>query len=175
MKKAQKVELVKNLAEELKSAKSLVLVNYSGLDVKGQQELKKRLAAADSRMIVVKNTLLKRAGEDAKLDKEILTDTVLSGQTALIIASGDPVAPIQVLGKFAKENEFPKFKVGILDEKFLDSLSLSQISMLPGRDVLLGQLLGSLMTGMYGLVATLQNPMSQLIYTIDPKSKGGEK
>ena len=66
MKKAEKVTLVENLTKELEDAKSVVLVNYSGLNVKGQQELKRRLKEIGGKMVVVKNTLLKRAGESAK-------------------------------------------------------------------------------------------------------------
>lgn len=172
MKKLQKVELVKNLTEELKEAKSLVLVNYSRLNVKAQQDLKSRLKEVGGRMVVVKNTLLKRAGESAKLDKNLMEDSVLQGQTALILASADPLAPIQVLGKFAKEfvsaagEPSPKFKVGVIDGSFQDEAALTTLSTLPGRDALLGQLLGSLMSGMYGLVGTLSNPMQGLLYTL---------
>lgn len=170
MKKAEKVTLVDSLTEDLKGAKSLVLVNYTGLNVKAQQELKKRLNAVDGSMVVVKNTLLKRASEAAKLDSGMVKDEVLQGQTALVIARVDPIAPIQVLGKFAKEFELPKFKVGIVDGSFQDEASLSKLSMLPGRDVLLGQLLGSLVSGMYGLVGTLQSPMQKLVYILKTKA-----
>ncbi len=170
MKKAEKVTFVDNLTSELKSAKSLVLVNYSGLNVKAQQELKKRLKEAGGRMIVVKNTLLKRAGESAKLDKEMLSDSVLSGQTALVLADEDPIAPVQVLGKFAKEFELPKFKIGIVDGSFQDEAALTKLSTLPGRDALLGQLLGSLMAPEYGLIGTLQGNLQKLIYVLKTKA-----
>jgi large subunit ribosomal protein L10 len=170
MLKAQKVVLVDNLVEELKDAKSLVLVNYTGLNVKSQQELKKRLKEAGARMIVVKNTLLKRAIESAKIDNKVATDEILSGQTALVIADEDPIAPIQILGKFAKENELPKFKVGIVDGSFQDSESLSKLSTLPGRDVLLGQVLGALMSPQYGLVGTLQGNIQKLLFILKQKA-----
>src|SRR3990167_8895807 len=92
MKKAEKIFFVSNLTEELKSAKSVILVNYAGLSVKAQQELKKRLTEVGAKMLVVKNPLLKRAGEAAKIEPEVLTDTVLSGQTALILAGEDAIA-----------------------------------------------------------------------------------
>lgn len=170
MKKAEKVTLVQDLTEELKGAKSLVLVNYTGLNVKAQQELKKRLNEAEGYMVVVKNTLLKRAAKEANLDEGMLKDEVLQGQTALIVAKEDALAPIQVLGKFAKEFELPKFKVGIVDGTFQDEASLAKLSTLPGRDVILGQLLGSLMSPMYGLVGTLQSPMQKLVYILKTKA-----
>lgn len=170
MKKAEKTLFVDNLTEELKSAKSVVLINYTGLSVKAQQDLKKRLKNVGGRMLVVKNTLLKRAGESAKVDPEILTDTVLSGQTALVIADEEPIAPLQVLGKFAKEFETPKFKVGFVEGSFQDTESLIRLSLLPGRDALLGQLLGVLMGPEYGLVGTLNGNLQKLIYILNEKA-----
>jgi len=170
MLKQDKIELVEKLGKSLQNAKSIVLVNYTGLDVKAQQELKSRLNAVNSHMVVVKNTLLKRAAEMAKIDKEVLTSDILSGQTALVIAEDDAVAPIQVLGKFAKEYELPKFKVGVVDGVFQDSASLSKISLLPSKDALLSQLLGSLMSPMYGLVGTLNGNLQKLVYILQTKA-----
>ena len=144
MNKKDKPALVKKLGEELASAKSVVLVDFSGLTVKLQQDLKKRLKENKSKLLVVKNTLFKLAGTAAKLPKETLTDTVLVGQTAVVTSSDDAVSPIQVLGKFAREFELPKFKVGVVEGTFQDSESLVKISMLPGREALLGQVLGGL-------------------------------
>lgn len=170
MRKAEKITFVDNLTAELKNAKGVILVNYSGLSVKAQQELKSRLKEAGARMVVVKNTLLKRAGEGAKIDKNLLEDSILSGQTALVIADEDPVAPIQALGKFAKEFETPKFKVGIVDGAFQDSETLTKISALPGRDAILSQLLGTLMSQEYGLVGTLQGNLQKLVYILKTKA-----
>ncbi|MBI3443760.1 50S ribosomal protein L10 [Candidatus Woesebacteria bacterium] len=166
MKKTEKAIFVENLTEELKSAKSVVLVNYSGLSVKNQQELKKRLSEVGAKMLVVKNTLLKRAGEAAKIEKEVLSDSVLSGQTALIIANEDAISPLSVLGKFVKEFEVPSFKVGIVEGSFQDTDSLTRLSTLPGRDALLGQLLGILAQPEYGLVSTLNGNLQKLVFII---------
>lgn len=172
MKKAEKVFFVDNLKAELKDAKSVVLVNYAGLTVKSQQELKRRLSEVDGKMVVVKNTLLSRAAESAGLKKENLEGDVLKGQTALIIATGnDVVAPIQVLGKFAKEFEVPKFKVGMVEGSFQDSAALAKLSTLPGRDALLGQVLGTLMGLEYGLVGTLNGNLQKLVYILSEASK----
>lgn len=177
MKKIEKQFFVENLKAELKDAKSVVLVNYAGLTVKSQQELKKRLGEVGGKMVVVKNTLLSRAAESAGLKKENLEGDVLKGQTALIIATDDVVAPIQVLGKFAKEfvntdgDPVPKFKVGIVEGSFQDSAALAKLSTLPGRDALLSQVLGTLMGLPYGLVGTLNGNLQKLVYILSEASK----
>jgi len=167
MKKAEKIFFVENLTEELKSAKSVVLINFAGMGVKAQQDLKRKLKEVGAKMIVVKNTLLRLAGKTAKIDAKILEDTVLSGQTALIIAGGDDIAPIQVLGNFAKEFETPQMKVGIVDGLFQSGEALVKLSSLPNRDALLGQLLGALMGPTYGLVGTLNGNLQKLVCVLE--------
>lgn len=170
MKKLEKINFVENLVEELKGAKSVILVNYAGLTVAGQQDLKSRLKEVGGRLVIIKNTLLKRAGEAVKIEPGILEDKALTGQTALLIADSDPIAPIQVLGKFAKEHEFPKFKVGVVEGSFQDEADLAKLSTLPGKDVLLAQLLGSLMAPEYGLIGTLQGNLQKLVFILNSKA-----
>lgn len=171
MKKQEKTFLVDNLTAELKDATGIVLINYSGMNVKSQQKLKKSLKEVGAKMVVVKNTLLKIAGEKAGVDKNFLEDTILNGQNALIISSNDPIAPISILGKFSKENESPKFRVGVIDGNFQDKDSLETLSSLPGKDVLLGQVLGSLLSGLYNLTGTLNANLQNLVSILDQKSK----
>jgi large subunit ribosomal protein L10 len=173
MNRTNKSDLIKGLAPELKKATSIVFVNFAGLSVGLQQKLKLQLKAIGSDMTVVKNTLIKLAGKEAGLAAEALTDEVLSGQTALIMTEGDAVAPIQVLGKFVKENQVPQFKVGIIDGAFQGKEALLKISTLPTKEVLYSQVVGSLMSPMYGLVGTLNGNMQKLLYILKGVSTRG--
>lgn len=173
MNRTNKSDLIKGLAPELKKATSIVFVNFAGLSVGLQQKLKLQLKAIGSDMTVVKNTLIKLAGKEAGLAEEALTDEVLSGQTALIMTQSDAVAPIQVLGKFVKENQVPQFKVGIIDGAFQGKEALLKISTLPTKEVLYSQVVGSLMSPMYGLVGTLNGNMQKLLYILKGVSTRG--
>lgn len=170
MKKAEKIFFVENLTEELKSATCVVLVDYTGLSVKMQQDLKKKLGEIGAKMTVVKNTLFKLAGKGAKVPEKTMSDTVLSGQTAIIITEKDSIAPLQVLAKFAKENEIPNFKVGIVDGIFQDKETLIKLSQLPSKEILCGQLVGSVAGPTYGLVSTLQGNLQKLVWILKSKS-----
>ena len=170
MKKTEKSLFVDNLAEELKSATSVVLINYSGLSVKAQQELKKNLKEVDAKLTVVKNTLLKKAGKAAKTPKEIFSDTVLSGPIALVITEDDPIAPLQILDKFAKDNQVPQLKVGIIEGSYLDNEALVKLSKLPSKEALNSQVVGTIGAPLYSLIATLQSNMQQLIYILNTKA-----
>ncbi|MDP3917878.1 MAG: 50S ribosomal protein L10 [Candidatus Woesebacteria bacterium] len=173
MNKQNKKDLVVKLTPKLKASKSIVFVNFAGLSVSLQQKLKLELKAIGSDMTVVKNTLIKRAGKEAKINDAVLTDEVLSGQTALILSESDAIAPIQVIGKFAKENMVPQFKVGIVEGNLQDKDALIKISTLPTKDVLYSQLIGSLMSPMYGLVGTLNGNMQKLLFVLKEVSTRG--
>lgn len=164
-----KTKLVEKLSTELASASSVVLVDFKNMDVKTQQELKRKLREVDSRMVVVKNTLFKLAGETSKFPKEALSDSVLSGQTALVITKSDPIAPLQVLGKFAKELEVPQLKVGIIEGSFQDSDSLLKLSELPSKDILYQQVVGGVATPIYGLLSVLNADMQKFISVLQAK------
>ena len=172
MKKSEKPYFVDNLSAELKSATCVVLINYTGLSVKKQQELTKRLKNVGARMSVVKNTLFKRAGGTAKVPSETLEDTVLSGPTEMIISEGDPFAPLQVLHKFAKEFEIPSMKVGIVEGNFQDKMTLEKLAQLPSKEILLGQAVGTIAGPLYGIVGVLQGNIQKLLYILNEKVKG---
>lgn len=175
MKKAEKTFFVQNLTEELKSATSVVLVDYSGMDVKAQQDLKKKLKDADSKMVVVKNTLFKIAAEAAKLPKESLEDTVLSGPVALVITESDPLAPIQTVHKFAKEFDLPNLKVGIIEGAFQDKVSLENLAKLPGKEILFAQVVGAIASPMTSMVHTLNANLQKLVVILDQAKKEKEE
>lgn len=171
MRRAEKTLFIQNLTEELKGATSIVLVDYTGLTVKAQQELKKRLREVGAKLAIVKNTLYKIAGTNAKVSQDTLTDTVLTGPTALIITKDDPLAPIQILGKFAQEFELPQLRVGVVDGKFQDKESLLILSKLPSKEILLGQAVGTIASPLYGIVGVLQGNLKKLMYVLTEASK----
>ena len=172
MKKAEKTFFVQNLTEELKSASSIVLVDYSGLTVKMQQELKKRLREVDAQMQVIKNTLFRIAGRDAKMPEDALGDSPLHGPTAMVITEADPIAPLQVLAKFTQKNGIPQFKVGVVEKSFQDKDSLVSLSKLPSKEVLFAQAVGAIGSPLYGLVNALQANMQDLVSVLEQASKG---
>ncbi len=172
MKKSEKSFFVANLTEELKGASSVVLVDYSGLNVKAQQDLKNKLREVGGKMLVVKNTLFKLAGEGAKVPKETLSDTALSGPTALVITEKDPIAPLQILGKFALEHDIPQLKVGVIEGSFQNKDTLVALSKLPSKEVLEGLVIGTIGAPLYGIVSTLQGNLQKLVYVLNAKVKG---
>lgn len=170
MKKAEKKDFVQVLTEDLKGASSVVLVDYAGMSVSLQQDLKNKLRDVNARMVVVKNSLFKRAGGEAGYPAEALEDSVLAGPTAMVVTDEDPIAPIQALSKFAKENELPNLKIGIVEGKYQDKNALDMLSKLPGKEVLAAQAVGAIGAPLYGLIGTLEGSMQKLIYVLKEAS-----
>jgi large subunit ribosomal protein L10 len=171
MKKSEKPFFVENLTKELKDATAVVLFDYTGLSVKMQQDLKNKLRTANTKMLIAKNTLFKIAGKNAKLPKETLENSVVAGPTALAITEDDPIAPLQVLGKFAKEFELPQFKVGVIEGLFQNKEGLIQLSKLPSKDALVGQAVGTIAAPLYGIVGVLSASMQNLISVLKQASE----
>jgi len=166
MRKKEKPFFVQNLSEQLKSAKSVILVDYTGLSVKLQQELKKRLKEAGAQISIVKNTLFRLAGKNAKVPDEALQDSVLQGPTAVVISEKDALTPLQILAKFAKEKEILNFKVGIIEGKFQDKPSLEKLATLPSKEVLFGQTISLLSSPIFGFVRTLEGNLQKLVFIL---------
>lgn len=171
MKKVEKSAFVEELTSTLKSAKNVVVVDYTGLGVANQRELKKRLKPAGARFVVIKNTLFKIAAKKADISPEMLTDTVLSGQNGLILSDEDPVTPLTVVTKFAAEFEKPKLKVGMLEGSYVSQEDLTSLSKLGSKSAVVGQLIGTLMAPSYQTVAVLGGKLQELIYVLSAKAR----
>lgn len=171
MNKTEKSLFVQNLTEEIKASSAVVLVDYAGLSVKMQQDLKERLSEVNARMVVAKNTLFRLAATEAKSPKEVYEDSAISGPTAIIMTEDDPIAPLQVVSKFAKEFEIPNLKVGVVEGSFQDKDGLTTLSRLPSKDVLYAQTVGAIGGPLFGIVSTLQANMTKLVYVLSEASK----
>ena len=140
-----KVELKKPVVEEIsaaiKDAQSVVLVDYRGLTVEQDTELRRQLRAAGINYKVYKNTMMNFAFKDT--DCEALL-SYLEGPSALAISKDDATAPARVLCKFAKTAEALEIKGGIVEGIAYDAKGMANIATIPSREELLSKLLGSI-------------------------------
>ena len=140
-----KVELKKPIVDEIsasvKDAQSVVLVDYRGLTVEQDTELRKQLREAGITYKVYKNTMMNFAFKGT--DFESLT-TYLTGPSAVAISKEDATAPARVLCKFAKTANALEVKGGIVEGVVYDAKGIENISKIPSREELLSKLLGSI-------------------------------
>ena len=140
-----RLDAKKKIAEDLhdRFARSVIIVvtDYKGLDVAAMNDLRRKLRAEAVEYRVVKNSLLVRAADDTEA---ALIKKHFKGPSAVAISYEDPVAPAKVLTQFAKENDKLGIKIGVLNGKVLDVNAIKELASLPGREVLLAQLLATL-------------------------------
>ena len=140
-----KVELkqpvVQAIAEDVKDATSVVLVDYRGLTVAEDTEMRKQLREAGVVYKVCKNTMMKRAFEGTDFAQ---LDEYLEGPNAIAISKEDATAPARVLAEFAKKADKLELKGGVVEGTYYDAAGIGVIASIPSRDVLLGRLLGSM-------------------------------
>src|SRR6266568_6624596 len=123
MKRTEKEQMVSDLRDRLKGAKSLYYTDFTGLNVKRMTELRRRLRRVGVEYVVIKNTLALRAVNESGLVGE-----PLKGPTGLVVGK-DPVAAARVLTEFAKEfEEKPAVKGGLLSGKKIDNAQLRRLA-----------------------------------------------
>ena len=149
----QKIAMLNDLAEKLKNATSAVIVNYSGITVEDDTALRAELRKAGVSYGVYKNSITKRACEAAGF--EAMT-AGLEGMTAVAIATEDAVAPAKILGKYVEKIETFDVKAGFVDGEILDKNGVIALSKIPSKEVLVGKVLGSIQSPLYGLAYALQ-------------------
>ena len=152
---SEKEAVVAKLVETLKSASSGVLVNYEGITVAEDTALRNELRKAGVNYSVVKNTMVRRALDDSGLGE---LDDVLHGTTSLAVSTDDPIAPMRVIHKFAKSIEGDRFviKAGFMDGKVLPLEDIHALAALPSKEVLLGQVLGMMLSPITSLAIVIK-------------------
>ena len=157
-----KVELkqpvVQAIAEDVKDAASVVLVDYRGLTVAQDTELRKQLREAGVIYKVCKNTMMKRAFEGTDF---AALDEHLEGPSALAISKDDATAPARILCKFAKDAQALELKAGVVEGTVYDAAALTELSKIPSREELLSKLLGSLQSPITNLARVLNQIAEQ--------------
>ena len=159
--KASKVAELKDL---LTASKGVVLVNYCGLTVAEDTELRAKMREAGVKYMVAKNTFIRIAAKEAGIEG---LDSVLEHNTALAFSAEDPVAPAKILNDFSKDHEALELKAGILDGKVIAVDEVKALAELPSRDELLAKLVGSMQAPISGLVNVLQGTIRNFVYTLE--------
>ena len=148
-----KKAVVEALSGKMKEATSVVFVDYKGINVAQDTDLRKQFRDAGVEYTVVKNTLTRFAAKEIGYD----FDEVLNGTTAMASTTGDPIAPARVVCEFAKKNKLPlQIKGGIVEGSVLSAQQLSGFGELPSKNALVAQVLGTFLA-----------PISSLAFVLD--------
>ena len=170
MLKTDKERIVDELAAELGSADTLIVADYRGLTNKQLEALRDQLIPHGARFRIVKNTLTRRAAEQAGADALLV---MLEGPTAIafIESSGDPAAVAKALAATSKETNVLTLRGGILEGKTLSGAEVEQLAKLPPVDVLRGQLVGAIVAPLNQLLGLVAAPLRDLHGLVEARIK----
>lgn len=147
-----KQPIVQEISENIKDAQSVVVVDYRGLTVAEDTQLRKQLREAGVTYKVYKNTMMNFAFKGT--DFESLAP-VLEGPSAIAVSTTDATAPARVLAKFAKTAPALEIKAGVVEGTFYDADGMKAIAAVPSREELLSKFLGSIQSPITNLARVL--------------------
>ena len=153
-----KKAVVESLSSKIKEASSVVFVDYKGITVAQDTELRKQFREAGVEYSVVKNTLTNFAAKDAGYDFA----EVLNGTTAMASTTGDPIAPARIVCEFAKKNKNTlSIKGGVVEGSVLTADQLNGFGELPSKNALVAQVLGTFLAPISSLACVLDQIRQQ--------------
>ena len=147
-----KQPIVDEISATIKDAQSVVVVDYRGLTVAQDTQLRKQLREANVSYKVYKNTLVSRAIKGTEFES---LNEVLEGPNAFAVSTEDATAPARILAEFAKKNPELEIRAGIVEGTYYDANAMKAIAAIPSRDVLISKLLGSLQSPITNLARVL--------------------
>ena len=154
------INSVKDLSEKLSRAQSIYFTDYLGLNVSEVTSLRKKFYENGVEYIVVKNTLLKIASSENKIN---LGEELFSGSTAVALSYDDPVKAAKIIKEFLRENELPIVKGILFEGSYLDSSQFDKIANLPSKDESLTKLVIMLESPVQNLSNLLSSAMVSLL------------
>lgn len=176
MNKEQKKQIVKDFIEIL-SEPGFYLLDFKGLNVAEITELRSMLREAKVSMRVVKNTLAKRALEEAGIEKPEVLKGIFTGPTSIVWSDEkDTVTPVRVLMEFLKKHKKGTVKAGLIDGLFVKDSDLVRISELPDKKVLYTMIASSLNAPIIKLARILNSVPQKFVSVVDAlrEKKEGE-
>lgn len=154
----QKEAEIKELAEQFKSDKLILLVDYRGINVEQVTKLRSDLRNANASYKVIKNNIIKRALD---ANGESALDEALEGPVALVIGNEDYLEPSKVIYNFTKDHDFYKIKGGVIEGKVMTAEEIITLAKLPSRQELLAKLAGALLGNITKLAVALDQVKDQ--------------
>jgi len=163
-KKAEKAATVADITARLKASSTAVLADYRGMTVGQMRELRSKLRGGGIEMVVVKNTLARRAARAAGYEP---LSAELVGPVAMLFAVDDVSAPARILNEYIRANRKMVIKAGLLEGQVIKADAVTELADLPSREVLLSRLLGAMQAPLGNLASVLQAPIVKLARTLD--------
>ena len=162
----QKARVIDALTDSLQRAQLAVLTDYRGLKVGDLQTLRATLRPLGAEFHIAKNTLTRIAAERVGIEG---LAPMLDGPLALLLAYDDPVGASKAITDFARTSRILTVKAGVLNHRVIAAGDVEALASMPSREVLLGKLLGLMVSPMARTVGVLSGPSRSLAYVLQAR------
>lgn len=160
--KGQKNQILDELTQKFKDAKSVIFTEYRGLDVKSISELRNQMRNSGVEYKIAKKTLIKLAAKEIGINE--LPDDVMEGPVAVAFSYEDQIIVASLLAKFAKTHKDEVRLIGgILDGKVIGADTVQELASIPSKEELYAKLLGSMMSPLSGFVGVSNGVVSGFV------------
>jgi large subunit ribosomal protein L10 len=163
-----KEQRVSELRDMVGGASGIVLTDFTGLNVAAVSDLRRRCRAAGVEYRVIKNTLAKRVIAATAMEP---LGTYLAGANAWAVHKTDQVAAAKVLSEFAKDNDKLKIRAGYVDGRVITDRDIAALAKLPGREILLGQVVGAMAAPMSSFAGAMTALLRNFAGAVDAYAK----
>jgi large subunit ribosomal protein L10 len=173
MNRAEKTQLSSELKDKFTRAKVAIFADYKGLTATQADDLRRLLRAQQTEVKVLKNNVARLVTKEGQLGEEakaLMEATV--GPTLVAFAYGDPAAAAKIIHKFAQDNEALKLKDSLMGRKRIDASGVEELAKLPGREVLVAKMLGTMnapITNFVGVLAAVPRSLVTVLAAIEKK------
>ncbi len=158
----QKEKVLQDLVRKFSEAKGVAFANFTGLNVKDVNDLRKKCREAGVEYVVAKKTLVKKALKEIGLEEK---DFV--GEIATAMSAEDEVAPAKTLNDFAKAHEQVKLVAGILEHRILETAEVKALAKLPSKLELRAKFVGTIQAPISGFVNVLAGNLRGLVQVLN--------
>jgi large subunit ribosomal protein L10 len=172
MPRPDKVAVVDATKESAEKANSIVLANFTGINVERDTEMRQKMRESSVDYKVVKNRLAKISFQELGYDDLI---EHLSGPTSIAFGNDDPVASLRIILEESKKTEIPKIKAILFEGQLFPAEDAKKLVNLPSRDQLIAQFIGGLNAPITGLVGNLNGILQKFVGTLGAIQKQKEE
>ena len=153
-----------DIKQNIKTSESLIVIKYSGLSSIDLTSLRQALTASRARMLVVKNSVARRALKSSGLEHII---KLIEGPCGLVFVKDEPVDASKALFNFAKDHDKLKLEGGVFKDRVLEKKDIEALARLPSKEVLRAQVTITLKSPINGLVFVLKGNLRKLVICLD--------
>jgi len=169
MNRNEKSEIISEIKELLESSSAIYLTDYSGINVEDISNIRNQFRTEGVRYKVFKNTLVKRALDEAGKYEKIADHLV--GMTGFAFASSNPLAPAKIINKYFGDKEKLALKACYVEGDYFEGSQLKTLATLPTKNELIASILGSINAPVSGIVGTINAVIRDLVSVVDQISQ----